>query len=511
MPGYYEVQKDKNGNLIWRVFKQYDIENAIKKFNPKDTGARDALTHSVDVDGTKLSASESAMVDDVKGHLLELSQYVAMRLEDAQQVAYGASELGRPEVEAENINIDFAAKMSNSTADLKAKLIPVVSGRYQSKKYLNYFRQHNELEHRPAIFPESHVYELGLLAIILIAEAIANAIFFAHGSDLGLLGGWLEALLVSLANVSTAFISGFICLRYAQHYSLYKKIAGIIGFVITIICLGFLHLATAHYRELVIRTTGASFSDVIAATKTDPFGITDLYSLILILIGVGISLLSIYKGLNFDDVYPGYGKIWRRWERFQKELEAEFKEYRNTLINIQIETISQLDTLKKSINKAKGELKKIMGDVEALMANYETSVKQGKAGAEKLLTIYRSAYQKVIEDAKVMSFDNDLIPEDISVNFEKRSGEVKDYIGGLLDKVGQIEDKFLKKYDSVLASIKDTTSHLSGDRQADELEKKVLDGIEDEERKNRKPGEGSAKKIIDDAPGGNGQASHEDE
>jgi len=54
------------------------------------------------------------------------------------------------------------------------------------------FRKENQLE-REANYPKSKVLFWGLLFIILILESMANSYFYAQGSDLGLLGGVLQA------------------------------------------------------------------------------------------------------------------------------------------------------------------------------------------------------------------------------------------------------------------------------------------------------------------------------
>jgi hypothetical protein len=48
-----------------------------------------------------------------------------------------------------------------------------------------------------ANYPESKVLAFALLLAIVAAESIANSALFAKGSDLGILGGWFQAILIS--------------------------------------------------------------------------------------------------------------------------------------------------------------------------------------------------------------------------------------------------------------------------------------------------------------------------
>ena len=477
---YWESIRGKDGVLSWKTFDKYNLSKAVDHFDPEEKGARDAIRHSPDIDGRELTASETEMVNHVQDHLLELSQFVNRELDDADQKVHKVAELGLPEVEAENIKITSTTTVNNRRANLRSSLRPIVTELDQAKRFLNFFRYKNDLSHRPAVYPDNSTYELGLLAVLLIAEAIVNSIFFAHGSDLGLLGGWMEALLVSLANVSTSFIAGFLCLRYTQHKSVVKKTMGATGFFLAILCISFLHLATAHYRELVIRSSDASFSDVIASTINNPFGITDLYSLILILVGVGISIFACYKGLNFDDHYPGYGKIWRRYAKLKDDSEEEIKSYRENLLTLQYDSIKELDKIRKNINESKEALKMIETDVEAFMLDYDTRVEQARLAAETLVSKYRSAYQKIIDRDDIMNVSDVDIQIGSTGACFTHAKEVRKAVGDLRARVELNEEAFIAKYDVVVSHIQKIFSDMSDDQAIKKVENEVLASVRKE-------------------------------
>ena len=66
---------------------------------------------------------------------------------------------------------------------------------------------------RTASYPDSHILTFALLIIALITESMLNGVFFAEGSDAGLIGGVATALVISFFNISVGFVTGFLVTR----------------------------------------------------------------------------------------------------------------------------------------------------------------------------------------------------------------------------------------------------------------------------------------------------------
>jgi exonuclease VII small subunit len=195
---------------------------------------------------------------------------------------------------------------------------------------------------RAAIYPASHLLHFSVLASLVLFEGLANAYFFSTGSDLGLLGGWLQAITVSFTNVIAAFfLIGFLGLR---HMSNPRKpaqavLAGL-GTLVAVFALIVLNLSAAHFRDLLefnAATLAMGASDVtglvlapVSAAIADPFGIQTLEALLLLVLGVTFAIIAAYKGRTFDDAIPGYGGVTRRLEAattaLEKALESGWKD-----------------------------------------------------------------------------------------------------------------------------------------------------------------------------------------
>ncbi|WP_339740540.1 hypothetical protein [uncultured Maricaulis sp.] len=195
---------------------------------------------------------------------------------------------------------------------------------------------------RAAIYPKSHILHFSVLASLVLFEGLANAYFFSTGSDLGLLGGWLQAITVSFTNVIAAFfLVGFLGLRHMSnpHKRVHAGLAAI-GVGIGAITLLALNLSAAHFRDLLefnAATLAVGAGDVtglvltpVSAAIANPFGIETLEALLLLVLGTTFAVIAAFKGRTFDDAIPGYGGVTRRLETaagdLEKALEAGWKE-----------------------------------------------------------------------------------------------------------------------------------------------------------------------------------------
>lgn len=190
---------------------------------------------------------------------------------------------------------------------------------------------------RAAIYPDSHILHFSILAGLVLVEGLANAYFFSTGSDLGLLGGWLQAITVSFTNViASFFIIGFLCMRHLMNpQKTWFFIPAALGLPIGIAFIVVLNLAAAHYRDLLelnaaslalgdAGVTGQILAPVTAAFE-NPFSLQTLEALLLLTLGLTFAAIAAFKGRTFDDAIPGYGVVQRKAEKAARELNRSMK------------------------------------------------------------------------------------------------------------------------------------------------------------------------------------------
>ena len=218
---------------------------------------------------------------------------------------------------------------------------------------------------RAAVYPKSHIMHFSILASLVLFEGLANAYFFSKGSDLGLLGGWLQAITVSFTNVIAAFsLIGFLGFRLLSNPHRRLHIAlGVMTILATSFALIMLNLTAAHFRDLLefnaatlalggAGETGEVLAPVLAV-RENPFGFQTLEALLLFILGTTFAAIAAYKGRTFSDPILGYAGVSKRLESAAKDLErATEVGYRNVkkLSEPELELLAQANDLLIEVN-----------------------------------------------------------------------------------------------------------------------------------------------------------------
>ncbi|MEQ8405105.1 MAG: hypothetical protein RKE49_08400 [Oceanicaulis sp.] len=190
---------------------------------------------------------------------------------------------------------------------------------------------------RAPTYPDSHIMTFSILAGLILFEGLANAYFFSKGSDLGLLGGWIQAITVASANViASFFVIGFLGLRMLQNpHRPFSFAAALIFVPLAAAFIVFLNFCAAHYRDLLeinaamlaqggTEQTGEMLAPVTRALTFAPF--ETLEALLLFGLGVTFAIIAAFKGATFDDRLIGYGAAHRRLVNASSHLAAVLKQ-----------------------------------------------------------------------------------------------------------------------------------------------------------------------------------------
>lgn len=180
-------------------------------------------------------------------------------------------------------------------------------------KELRVFRDENGLD-RTADYPVSKPYHFSIVAVMIIIEALGNMYLFAQGNELGLLGGIFEAILLSVVNVGVAMLAGMLAVPQLSLPHGFRRTAGTLGLVVTLLFALLFNLVAAHYRDLLIQSKEVALQQAMPDAIAHPLQIS-FNGLLLLVLGLVVSALGLWKGYKADDPHPGYGPLSRRYER----------------------------------------------------------------------------------------------------------------------------------------------------------------------------------------------------
>ncbi len=485
---------ERKDTIEWITLKELEvkekhIDEALK------TGANDAdnLKHCENLDkyNKKITLDEENFLkklkDDVSSKQESISRTILKKAKE--ELSLMSSQF----LESENFNIKklsniYKDVLDRKASDFKQNLGGSLSKYIRNNRHLARFQVLNNLN-RDADYPKSKWLFWGIFFIVLVAEAIANSYFYAQGSDLGFLGGILQASLVALANVVLSFFIGFVVLRYLNHVNKIKKFMAFIGLILSFGLLFFLHLVTAHYRELLIKSPDNATSQVLKDTFNQPFNINDFESLILIIIGFGISILVIWKSYRFDDPYPGYGKVWRKWEKTQEAKNKDIKKFRDEIGEVSNGFQEDVEKLNKNANYTINYIGQILDGLHTYKATVDTYFQNTKENAMHIVRAYRQGYNKVAQKEKLL-VDEDITSSVITYlgldTLMQKYQEVIDYAQDVKDKIdneiihlSNNKDKYINDVEYMIDELKDEDKIES---MIDEVYQKETKDIEEREK-----------------------------
>lgn len=417
------------------IFPDVNIKEIKKKLNVEELAINNG--------GNNLPSQHDEQLDAVQGdithHFIELlDKAKASALSYLQTIKKNQQKI-EEDADAstlENFPADAQQAIDRVLAQSKEDLI---SKRKKERRMLanrKAFLALNNINREP-IYPDSKIFHWALVISAIVAESIANSYFFAQAGNFGLIGGALQAFLVSASNIGLSLLVGVIILPLMNHVK--PKMNNIayattVGYGCLII---FFNLATAHYRALLEIDPGTAIFEAIPHLLDSPLAIDNFDAWVLFVIGIIFSLFALIKGYTSDDRYPGYGKI----DRLFKEALSAYEDAKKELIkkiNKEIDIQEQnLQSAHQKIHQYFRNYKSYLGEAESTIRKYDQFVKLLTDGCNNILQSYRNTNLKVRSNPapsyfqdNIFSFDEESRLPPISFEEEKK----------FIDDLGRIVD-----------------------------------------------------------------------
>lgn len=373
------------------VFPDIDKDRLAKDLDLRSEGASRGSANQPETTAKTLDHVELkavARVEDLRRRGLE--NYETNRRVYAERLNKAVSARMLVETEAS----DSKAKFAEEVTKWKSMMVTPRERVQETFRWRNKFREINQLE-RPAKNASSWVALVGLSLVLIILESGGNAYLFAQKNTLGLLGGLLAALLVSVGNVSLSILFGM-GTRYINCKgiaNLIKKFFGLVFFLSWVLFALTYNAGVAHFRDAVERIgdwrqAGAT---AIETMIENPVGLYTMESYVLFILGLFISIMSFLKGYNHSDPYPGYSKVAQDVIDARDDYVDNLEESIETLAEHRDDAVNGLrsanDEVRRNINDS---IDALYGQ-KALQSNLKPFLEQCDIAANYLLSVYRDA------------------------------------------------------------------------------------------------------------------------
>jgi hypothetical protein len=259
-----------------------------------------------------------------------------------------------------------------------------------SYKELKAFQREHKLA-RPAHKSLPAIATNGAIFVAWFVESLANAVLLRVNDDLGLLGGFIAALVIAALNVLVSAAVGRLVWPWAAYKDQSRRLLAWAGITIWVIALVGWNLLSAHYRDAKAGGAASPESAALANFIDQPFSLDTFYSVGLLILGLLTGFGAAYTAYRAEDPYPGYGALYRRHEQRCQEYADEVESARDALEQVR-------DKAVKEANDTRGELARQFRQRGTMLSGRANFVKRFEEHegyleqtANTLLAIYRTA------------------------------------------------------------------------------------------------------------------------
>lgn len=443
-------------------FEEVDSERAIKEWKIKSDARDMAQRENIGELVQEADTPQKKIVQNVT-LTLEANRDRAKQLEDSLEEERSKISTDILAKDIKSLPKEVEGKLNAHWLSEKDKLIEVAKDERKALVQLRRFKA-DHFRKNDAAYPDSATLHWSLLVLAVLVESMANSYFFSKDSDLGLLGGLFQAILISGLNVGLAALSGANAIRLLFHIDFGKKFLGFVWLALNGAIFFVVNALAAHYRsQLSINIETAAINAVTEFVK-NPLGFTVFDAWVLFGMGLIFSTAAALEGFRSDDPYPGYGKLDRNHKKhlhFADLLRREFLAHGEEIFHQAIELlntrINDLQVLIRQYRNSVEQSKRVKED-------FEQSCENNEKICNYLIHVHRDEIKRIQEDYPIPAYFETQFKWDKSVktlnNFnvsraEKKAAEYEamiDHIGATREEVKELLDQKLIQF---LAEVKD--------------------------------------------------------
>lgn len=392
-------------SLVALPFQPVDVPAQVKARRLVERGEADGRSNLPPSDAVAPSATEREIVSDIRAERERLVNALTSHLR-AQNDGLATLDTAMDVAKLRNDAEHAISRLEQSHVAWKGEILRLLRDARDAKKEYDDFRIRHGLA-RPAHDPGNRFLTIALLALAIAVESALNGVFFAEGSDLGLVGGVMLALGISVVNVVVlGFVLGLFPARWTHHRSLLVRAPGWFLLLAGLGLLVVFNAGIAHFRDAYERLgEGVDLLQVWAHLRDQPFGLVRIQSWLLFFLGLFFAGLGFWKGYGFDDPYPGYGRVARHWQETERSYHDTRQERLEEASGIRDEAKAALDRAIEQLRGAALQREQTLGARARIVQEYLAHERHLEEAANALLAAYRDANRRVRTTPPPVGFD----------------------------------------------------------------------------------------------------------
>jgi hypothetical protein len=268
-------------------FPVFSVEEIARAMNLETQGRERGQQEQPPNDSTALDPVEVGILEEGRKWANRASKEweEVAELQEVYQLAARIKAQIEKTLEAERIAVSDLK--SEAKAPLDQSYLTRDHARDKKSAFEEFRREHSLS--RASRYPESGIWNVAVLALIIIIEALFNGTQLATGLSTGLIGGWLQALIFAALNAGIAFLLGWSA-RFVFHRRVLLKAVGCTLVLIWIVWATGLNFGIAHFRNALAIDRDNASSIALADSMSHPLKVANFYSVLLLTMGLGSPL-----------------------------------------------------------------------------------------------------------------------------------------------------------------------------------------------------------------------------
>ena len=432
-----------------------DVGNLTKELRLLEEGRRLGEAGLPAPDAKILSGPEAATIQRVEKARQDYVDWAVLRFNVLSQ------NLGRRKVtqsvnRARQADKEFERKASGLFSEKEGLLRKLRETARNRQVELGAFQSRHGLTRQANYLIGSSLFlRYACLFLLIAVEGFLNAKIFAHGLDTGLIGGFIEAVILAMVNVFVAFVFGKYAFRYVWHKDWGCKLLGMLSLLFAAAAIILIGLGIAHYRDSLTNEVTDPARSALQTLLANPINLRDAFSWVLFIISCVFGLASLFDGLYSDDLYPGFGTISKRSQDANDHLEEEMAGLRWGLESLKDDELKTLDQIIQDSQAAIVVLKSLVEDKKSAASRLCNAMQDADNTLDALLGNFRTENELYRNGAARPGY-YDSRPELralISPDFDTEADEVS------LSEQSSLVKVFLTEAQQIRASIQESFNH----------------------------------------------------
>ena len=328
---------------------------------------------------------------DVSRHLSELTRQLT-DIEDQEGLTILEQRVDQERGEA-TIEIGDRAKRGKGELAQPGKAVREGTREYE------FFRDKAGLERLP--------YEgrRGIVVLLIIVfgciETVLNAFLLMDVNPFGLLGAFMQMGLITAVNILIGALAVGFALRCCNLVHSTHRAAAWLVIIAVVPLIGAFNLLVGHFRDSMQAIAERAAADPLTMLTNDtwqrmtsaPLGFDSFQSSLLVILGMLFFGIASWKGYQWDDPYPGYGRRHRQLNTLKEEFLRALNKALDDVGQVYMARKARLEDMLHKLEIKDDKWKDLHELGERLVREYTLHVRQYQDDLAYLIAVYRNENQ----------------------------------------------------------------------------------------------------------------------